>query len=311
VRSTRVVDITPIALDSKLHKAEIIGKSRPMPNKCPFCRLKYSRSAAYEKHQRNAHANLDIVLGSTIKYASSPTTNDKKGSNILPHEGHHRLDSHYELDPDPTGHVYGAFDDISHESDTKILNETASPLPSKPMLYEGAGESIGDVKSFQQEQSNLCQHPWSPFSSAHGIKLASWFIEGKVPKSRINEYFSSGHCNASSAVYSSMHTLENLLQALDPHSAYLQWNEGQVDDGKRTLPFFYRNVLDCVRYLLRHIAYRDGFVYEPLREYDTNGQQIYAEIHTADWWWDLQVQPHNPFVSKQSLTESRRHFRQV
>jgi len=29
-----------------------------------------------------------------------------------------------------------------------------------------------------------------------------------------------------------MHTLDNLLQALDPHSAYLQWNEGQVDDGK-------------------------------------------------------------------------------
>jgi len=54
-----------------------------------------------------------------------------------------------------------------------------------------------------------------------------------------------------------MHTLENLLQALDPHSAYLQWNKGQVDDGKRSLPFFYRNVLDCVRYLLRQIAYRD------------------------------------------------------
>jgi hypothetical protein len=108
-----------------------------------------------------------------------------------------------------------------------------------------------------------------------------------------------------------MHTLENLLQALDPHSAYLQWNEGQDDDGKRTLPFFYRNVLDCVRYLLRQIAYRDDFVYAPRREYDTNGQRIYAEMHTADWWWDLQVQPHNPFLSKQSLTETRRHFRQV
>ena len=141
-----------------------------------------------------------------------------------------------------------------------ILNETASLLSSKPMLYEGAGESIGDVKGFEQEQSNMCQHPWSPFSSAYSFKLASWFIEGKVPKSRINEYFSSGLGNASSAGYSSMHTLENLLLALDPHSAYLQWNEGYVDDGKRTLPFFYRNVLDCVRYLLRQIAYRDDFV---------------------------------------------------
>jgi len=110
------------------------------------------------------------------------------------------------------------------------------------MLYEGAGESIGDVKGYEQEQSNLCQHPWSPFSSPHSFKLAPWLSEGKVPKSRINEYFSSSLGNTSLAGYSSMHTLENLLLALDPHSAYLQWNEGQVDDGKRTLPFFYRNV---------------------------------------------------------------------
>ena len=66
----------------------------------------------------------------------------------MPHEGHLRLDSDYESDPDPTGHAYGAFDDMSHESDTEILNETESPLPSKPMLYEEAGESIGDVKGF-------------------------------------------------------------------------------------------------------------------------------------------------------------------
>jgi len=140
---------------------------------------------------------------------------------ILPHKEHLHLDSDYESDPDPTGHAYGTFDDISHKSDTVILNETASPLPSKLMLYEGAGESIGDVKGFEQEQSNLCQHPWSPFSGVNSFKLVSWFIEGKVPKSQMNEYFSSGFGNASSTGYSSMHMLENLLQALDPHSTYL------------------------------------------------------------------------------------------
>ena len=138
----------------------------------------------------------------------------------------------------------------------------------------------------------------------HGFKLVSWFIESKVPKSRINKYFSRGRGNASLAGYSSMHTLENHLEALDPHSAYLQWNEEQVDHGKRTLQCFYRNVVDCVRYLLRQIAYRDHFVYTPRREYDTNGQWVYAEMHTADWWCHLQVQPHNAFLSEQSLTET-------
>jgi len=81
-----------------------------------------------------------------------------------------------------------------------------------------------------------------------------------------------------------MHTLENHLWLLDPYSQYLQWFEGQVEDGQRTLPFFYRNVLGCVRYLLRHIAYQDALVYAPRHEYDSTGQRIYAEMHTADWW---------------------------
>ena len=58
-----------------------------MHNKCPFCRRNYSRSGAYEKDLGNANANLDIVLASRIKYASSLTTNDNKGSNILPMRG--------------------------------------------------------------------------------------------------------------------------------------------------------------------------------------------------------------------------------
>jgi len=55
-------------------------------------------------------------------------------------------------------------------------------LPSKPTIYEGTGSSNGEVKGFEQEDSNLCQDQWSPFTSVHGFKLACWFIEGKVPK---------------------------------------------------------------------------------------------------------------------------------
>ena len=68
-----------------------------------------------------------------------------------------------------------------------------------------------------------------------------------------------------------MHTLENLLRQLDAYSLSLQWLEGHVEVGQRTLPFFDRNVLDCVRYLLRQIAYRDDLVYAPRCEYDQSG----------------------------------------
>ena len=206
-------------------------------------------------------------------------------------EANGRPDSDYESDPNLTRYERDGFpDDVVHESDTEERNDASSSPAAKLMDYPRAGETIGDINGFQQELSNLCEDPWAPFTSAHGFKLASWFLQSKVPKSRINEYFSSGLSNSASVGYSSMHTLENHLRSLDPYSHYLQWFEGQVDDGRRSLPFFYRNILDCVRYLLRQIAYRDDFVYAPRREYDSEGQRVYSEMHTAHWWWDVQVQ---------------------
>jgi len=80
-----------------------------------------------------------------------------------------------------------------------------------------------------------------------------------------------------------MHTLENHLRSLDPYGQYLRWFKEQVLYDKRTLPFCYRDILDCVRYLLRQITYRDDIFYAPRQEYDQNGQRRYGEMHTAEW----------------------------
>jgi len=163
-----------------------------------------------------------------------------------------------------------------------VLNNTASCSGGQQTHFPGAGEAIGDLNGFEQAISNLCNDPRAPFLSGQGFRLASWLLESKVPKSRINQYFASGLGNSESVGYGSMHTLEKHLPELDPYSGYLQWFEGQVEDAKRTLSFFYRNVLDCVRYLLRQIVYRHDFVYSPRREYDHTGQRVYGEMHTAD-----------------------------
>jgi len=212
-------------------------------------------------------------------------------------------DSDYDSDPGPAGLAPDAFcPDIAYGSDAEVF-DTTSACAGKQNHFEGAGEVIGDVAGFEDKHSNLCADPWAPFNSAEGFKLASLFMDGKVSKTRINDYFSSGLGNAESVGYSSMHTLKNHLLFLDPYSQYLQWFEGQVEDGQRTLPFFYRDVLGCVRYLLRQIAYRDDLVYAPRREYDPSGQRIYAAMHTADWWWDLQVEHLSPTLVWKTLAD--------
>ena len=90
------------------------------------------------------------------------------------------------------------------------------------LTYPGAGEAIGEVKEYKEESRDLCENPWAPLASAQGLNLASWFIERKLSKTRINDYFSNGIGNSTSVCYSSMHTFKNLLRHLDPYCPYLQ-----------------------------------------------------------------------------------------
>jgi len=272
-----------------------------MPVKCSFSRKRYERAGAYETHVRSAHANLDIVLASTIQNPPTEVHTDR-GTNLSdPNEPSEHSDSDYESGPagDTAGSEHDTPDDtLRREPETEVREDNTYPVAAEHEDYPGAGEAIGEVKEYTEEYRDLCENPWAPFASAQGFKLASWFIESKVSKTGINDHFSNCIGNSTSVGYSSMHTLENLLQHLDPYSPYPQWSEGHVEDGQRTLPFFYGNVLDLVRYLLRQIAYRDDLVYAPRREYDQSGQRIYAEMYTADWWWDVQVLSRSLFYVK-------------
>jgi hypothetical protein len=86
-----------------------------------------------------------------------------------------------------------------------------------------------------------------------------------------------------------MFSLRKQLEVQDPFGEYLTWTEATMDDGKHSTTFYYRDVIGCVHYLIRQIAYRPDMVYAPIREYDSSGDRLYSEMHTADWWWETQV----------------------
>ena len=79
------------------------------------------------------------------------------------------------------------------------------------------------------------------------------------------------------------------LNFLEPFGEYLVWTEAVIDDGRHVATFGYRNISDCVRYLICQITYRLDMVYTPIQAYDSSGERVYSEMHTADWWCDTQV----------------------
>ena len=135
----------------------------------------------------------------------------------------------------------------------------------------------------------MTDDPWSPFSSESDFNLASWFVRSKVSKSQIDDYFRKDLGERDAGSFQSAFSLRKQLEVLDPFGEYLTWTEATMDDEKHSTTFYYRNVIGCVRYLIRQIAYRPDMVYAPIREYDSSGDRLYSEMHTADWWWETQV----------------------
>jgi len=69
-----------------------------MPVKCSFCRKRYERAGAYETHLRSAHANLDIVLASTIWNLPADVLTDRGNDLAHANEPIEHSDSDYESD---------------------------------------------------------------------------------------------------------------------------------------------------------------------------------------------------------------------
>jgi len=121
------------------------------------------------------------------------------------------------------------------------------------------------------------------------LNLASWFVGKKVAKAHIDAYFADGLGGTDARSCRSAYTMRQHFDELDLFGDYLVLTETAIDDGQHATTFYYQNVIDCVRFLICQVVYRSEIVYAPVREYNSSGERLYSEMHTADWWWDTQV----------------------
>ena len=174
---------------------------------------------------RNAHANVDIVLASTIRNPPPDVLTDLGTDLSDANKPIELSDSDYESHRagDTAGSERDAPDDTRRrEPEAEVHEYDTYPVAEEQDDFPRAWEVIGEDKEYKEECRDLCENPCTPLASAQGFNLASWFIESKVSKTRINDYLSIGFGNSTSVGYTSMHTLENILQHLDPYSPYLQ-----------------------------------------------------------------------------------------
>jgi len=147
-----------------------------MPIKYSFWRKSSERAGPYETHSRSEHANLDIVIASTIRNAPADVLTDQGTYLCDASEPIEHADSADEANParDIAGSERDAPDDtLRREPETAELKDNIYPLGGEQENYPDAGEAIGVVKECKEQCRNLCENPWAPFACAQGFKIAS------------------------------------------------------------------------------------------------------------------------------------------
>jgi len=184
----------------------------------------------------------------------------------------------------------GEIHDMQNDSATEdVAHRRVCVRPLGQETIPGAGRPLSEVAGYTELNNAMTDDPWSPFSSENDFNLASWLVWSKVAKSQIDVYFAEGLGSTDSRSFRSAYTLRQHLDILDRFREYLVWAVASIDDGRHATTFNYQNMIDCVRYLIREVVYSSDMVYAPIREYDSSGERLYSEMHTVDWWWDMQV----------------------
>jgi len=181
-------------------------------------------------------------------------------------------------------------EDMQNDSDTEEVSHTpVSVRPSGQETIPDASRPLGEVAGYTELNNARTDDPWSPFSSENNFNFATWFVQSKVAKLQIDAYIAEGLGGTDSRSFRSAYTLRKHLDILDPFREYLVWAEASIDDGRHATTFYYRNIINSVRYLICQVTYSSDMVYAPIQEYDSSGERLYSQIHTADGWWDMPV----------------------
>ena len=234
--------------------------------------------------QHDILLSLRVIVDTTLPGLSTFALNENSDQG----------DSDYESDPMlEIADCYTASNDpgdMQHDSDEEDFSQPPDRgRPSSPECIPAAGRAHGDVAGYTELNESMKNDPWNPFSVEADFNLASWLVRRKVSKSQIDAYFAEGLGGIDARSFQSAYTLQQYLDVLDTFGEYLTLTEAAIGDGRHTSTFYYRYTLDCVRYLVRPVAYRSDMVYAPILKYDSSGERLYYEMHTADWWWDTQV----------------------
>jgi len=231
------------------------------------------------------------------------------------HQPHQRLYSCHRQSstetPEPDGSILAhVFDDIPKESESKDDGLYRHVPPPNTLAQEsdlgGAdpGATLMDkenpeIKVYPTAASTFSDDPednefralinnlWLPFHCTEYFKQAITSFKAHYPQSRYDRHFNEGRCKILKHFSSaSRWTMYNQLSTMD--NLWLQLKELSIFTPHGRRCFYFLAPVECTWYLLSRHAYIDHMVYGPSWTFEVEGDCVYSEMNSADWWLETQ-----------------------
>ncbi|KAF8436742.1 hypothetical protein BDZ91DRAFT_756744 [Kalaharituber pfeilii] len=186
---------------------------------------------------------------------------------------------------------------------------TENKLPSLMMrptrIIQHPGSAGLPIRA-SDRPSHVCPnwHPWAPFRTAKDYELAYEFWRDGSTKSHIDHILEKGLDGDATTFQSSREIRELSILAnkyyglplferpgltnVKPGKPVRHWTTWRDFSHPSIGTVYYRDVFECVKLLLRHPPFTDHMHYAPIQLFNDEGERIFGDIHTADWWWSTQ-----------------------
>ncbi|KAL0631139.1 hypothetical protein Q9L58_010003 [Maublancomyces gigas] len=250
--------------------------THPNPqSRCPLCLCSYRYATAFENHIHTKHADL-----AELYFGGEGPDSLLEDAGPLPYVEDKENDSDGEK-----------IELLNIEDDEDVCHRKGPLIQT----FADAGRPTGDGEHYQEHLQRLIEYLIEPFNDIYDFCLAKWLIDSKISMTKINKFFSAGLYHNDGGSFKSTKTLHAVISDLPTTLGEPSWSFQKtkaVREGRATgeeIAYTYRDPMTCIQYLLWQTVFGGDIVFSPVSEFDAEGEQCYSELHTPNWWWEMQV----------------------
>ncbi len=142
------------------------------------------------------------------------------------------------------------------------------------------------------------QSEWLLFSNEKDFSLAQWFLNAKVNSEDINQYFkiSFQKTHHADCIFKNADQFKSILHNIFYEISDDSWFETSLkislmnsEIETNIFKIQYRNVINILKFLLRHYSFASNLKYASIKVYNVNENWMYTKMHINIWWWDMQT----------------------